>query len=241
MADGGVLTDRASLARAFYRLTGTSSTNPALIEQDGSNTLEAVYQFLQYGLWDAQEFLIDSGLVGRWVTTSSTLSFSGADATDGGKYAALPADFLRLAGDQYDSALRTPDGTKWGSLIDWQDRRTRSRDCYYLQSTTSNVWRLWITPGSSPPSTLVADYHHLLGTLADSTTVEFPTQHRALPVAFAADRAMTDAWLPGDMEMQAKIASNLIKQKQEAQRRVRLSHAPKRVRSHRSGATHWWS
>lgn len=240
MADGGVLTDRASLARAFFRLTATSSTNPALIEHDGALTLEAVYQFLQYGAWDAQEWLMDCGLLNRWVTTSSTLSFSGSDATDGGKYVALPGDFLRLAGDEYDSALRSPNGTRWGQLIDFKDRRTVSRNCYWLQSTTSNVWRLWVTPGSSPPSDLVADYHHMLATLADSTTVEFPSKDRALIVAFAADRAMSDAWLPGDAEMQAKIAANLMKQKREAERRVRQSHGPKRRRMHRSGGTHYW-
>lgn len=240
MADGGVLTARASLARAFYRLTATSSTNPALIEQDGSETLEAVYQFLQYGIWDAQEWMLDCGLKGYWVKTSSTLSFSGADATDGGRYVALPSDFMRLAGDRYDSALRSPGGTRWGRLIDFEDRRTRSRDCYWLQTTTSNTWRLWITPGSSPPSDLVADYHYLHATLADATTVEFPTQHRALIVAFAADRAMSDAWLPGDEGMQAKIAANLMKQKREADRRVRLSHGPKKRRMRSTGATHWW-
>ena len=241
MADGGVLTDRASMARAFYRLTATNATNPAMIEHDGAATLEAVYQFLQYGLWDAQEFLLDCGLTGRWVTTSSALSFAGADSTDGGRYAPLPADFMRLAGDQYDSALRTPDGKRWGQLIDFKDRRAYGPNRYWLQSTTSNVWRVWITPGSSVPTGLVADYHHRLGTLADAATVEFPPSHLALPVAYAADRAMTDAWLPGDVEMQAKIASNLIKQQKEARRRMRLHHGPKKIRTHRTGGTHYWA
>lgn len=234
-----VLTDRASLARAFYRLTATSATNPALIEHDGSS-LETLYQYLQYGLWDAQEFMLDCGLLNRWVTVSSTLSFSGSDASNGGRYAALPADFIRLAGDGINSALHSPNGTTWGHLIDWMDRRRAGPSSYWLESTTSNVWRLWVGPGASPPSDLVADYHHQLGTLADSTTVEFPSQHRGLIVAFAADRAMSDSWLPGDEAMQLKIAANLAKQKKEAERRTRLSHGPKKRRIHKSGATHYW-
>lgn len=242
MPDGGVLTTRDSLVRAFYRLTGTSATNPALIEHDGANTLEAVYQFLQYGLWDAQAFLMDAGLVNRWVTTSSALTpFLGAEADDGGRYIALPADFLKLAGDDYESALRYPNGTKWGHLIDFEDRHRHRGNCYWLQGDGANLWRLWIARGASPPSTMVCDYHHRLATLADATTVDFPTEHRALPVAFAADRAMTDAWLPGDQEMQAKIAKNLIGQKREAQRRVRLHLGPKKMRIRRSGATHHWA
>src|SRR3990167_10811851 len=95
-----IYTDRASLARGFYRLTATSSTNPALIEKD-STTLQAVYQFLQYGLWDAQAWLIDCGMGDRWVSVSSALTWSGADASDGGRYVSLPSDFLRAIGDEY--------------------------------------------------------------------------------------------------------------------------------------------
>ena len=76
--------------------------------------------------------------------------------------------------------------------------------------------------------------------MADGTTIDFPTQFRALPVAFAADRAMHDAWLPGDMEMQAKIKSNLTDQKKEVTRRMRMNDGPKRMRIYRSGASHWW-
>lgn len=236
MADGGVLTDRASLARAFYRLTGTSSTNPGLIEHDGAATLEALYSFLQYGAWDAQAFLIDNGLADRWITVSSTLSFSGSFLTDAGKYASLPADFIKLAGDEEYSALRQPNGTKWGRLIDFRERHRAYGNNYWLQDE-----QLWVTRGASPPSNLVMEYHHRLATLADSATVDFPTEHRALIVAYAADRAMTDAWLPGDMEMQAKIASNLIKQQKEARRRLRRSSGPKKLKMRRSGATHHWA
>lgn len=233
-----VLTDRASLARAFYRLTATSATNPALIEHD-SSSLETLYQYLQYGAWDAQEYMIDAGLGATWVTTSSTLTFSGADST-GGKYVALPSDFLRLAGDDEASALRQPGGTRWGLLIPFEERRRAYGNKYWLQGDGANLWRIWLARGASPPSDLVCDYHHRLATLADSTAVDFPTQHRALIVAFAADRAQTDSWLPGDMEMQAKIASNLVKLKKEVMRRARVTDGPKRMKIYRSGSTHWW-
>ncbi|MCR4338643.1 MAG: hypothetical protein NUW01_02025 [Gemmatimonadaceae bacterium] len=232
MAD--VLTDRASLARGFYRLTATSNTNPALIEHD-STSLEAVYQFLQYGLWDAQEYMIDSGMTDRWVTTSSALSFSGADSTDGGRYVSLPSDFLRLAGDEKRSALRYPTGQRWGVLGDFDDRHRYRGNVYWLQNE-----KLWVAPGASPPSTLVMDYHHQLATLADSTTVDFPTQHRALIVAYAAERASNDAWLPGGMEQAAMISANLLKRQREAKRRARRTDGPKKMKRRASAGTHWW-
>src|SRR3972149_2625074 len=119
MAD--VLTDRASLARAFYRLTATSSTNPGLIEHD-SSTLETLYQYLQYGAWDAQEYMIDSGFTDRWLTTSSALTFSGSDASGGGRDASLPSPLLRLAGEEHRSALRYPHRRRRGGLGGFDER-----------------------------------------------------------------------------------------------------------------------
>lgn len=229
-----ILTDRASLARAFFRLTGTSSDNPALTEHD-ADTLETVYQFLQYGAWDAQAWLIDCGLADRWVSVSSALSWSGADSTDGGRYCSLPSDFLRAIGDDYRSCLREANGNRWGSQCDFRDRWGAGPNRYWFQDE-----QVWITYGSSPPSPLYLDYHEKLATLADATTVDFPSEHRPLIVAYGADRAMSDAWLPGDLEMQAKITSNLAKLKKEAWRRIRRTSGPRKLKmAQQINSTHW--
>ena len=228
-----VLTDRLSLRRAFFRLTGVDANNTALTEHDGS-TLETLYQFLQYGLWDAQAFLIDCGMGDRWIKRSSTLSFSGSDSVDGGKYTALPSDFLRLAGDDDVSALCQPDGTRWGRLVDMRCRGEVRGNYYWLMND-----RLYIAPGASPPSDLVMEYHHKLATLADGSTVDFPEEHRSLIVAYAADRAQSDAWLPGDLEMNAKIAANLDRLKKLAWVRARRNSGPRKMRARRVVGTHW--
>jgi len=230
-----VLTDRASLARAFYRLTATSADSPALTEWDVS-TLEALYQFLQYGAWDAQAWLIDGGLADRWVSAYTLLSWSGTDSSDGGKYQALPSDFLRLAGDDYRSAIRNPaTGLRWGKEVDFPDRWSVRGRHYWLQDEN-----LWIARAAQTNGAKVLDYHHKLATLADGTTVDFPSEHRSLIVAYAADRAMGDSWLPGGMEMQAKITANLKKLQREAHRRIRRTSGPRKMRNaQRTGATHW--
>lgn len=232
MAD--VYTDRASLARGFYRLTATGSTNPALIEHD-STALETLYQFLQYGAWDAQAWLIDCGLGDRWVTVSSAITWSGSDLANGGRYWALPADFLRAIGDDNRSCLRLIGQYQWGSQVDFRDRWSAGPGCYWLQDE-----QLWIAYGSNPPTGLVLDYHEKLATLADSTTVDFPSEHRPLIPAYAADRAVSDAWLPGDDEMRAKISANLKKLKSEAWRRVRRTSGPRKLKMGRQvNSTHW--
>ena len=140
------LTDRASLARAFSRLTATSPDNNAFTEFDNA-TGEALYQFLQYGLWDAQAWLIDAGLADRWVSVSSALTWSGADSSDGGRYATLPSDFLRAIGDDHRSCLRVPGSSPWGQQVDLRDRFNSASNRYWLQDET-----IWITKGSTPPT-----------------------------------------------------------------------------------------
>ena len=228
-----VLTDRASLKRAFYRLTGVSDDNGALTENDAS-TLEAVYQFLQYGAWDAQAFLIDCGMGDRWVTRSSTLSWSGSDAVDGGRYTALPSDFLRLAGDEEISALAKPNGGRWGRLVEGRYRGEAIGDYYWLWND-----RLYIAQGSAPPSDLVLEYHHKLATLADASTVDMPSEHLPLVVAYAAERAQADLWLPGDMEQRANIIANLARLKKLAWVRSRRHGGPRKMRAKRDIGTHW--
>jgi len=230
-----VLTNLASLQRAFYRLTGTASDDDSLIEHDDSS-LEAVNQFLQYGLNDAQDYLMDCGLSDRWVKQATAItSWSGTESTDGGRYKALESDFFRLAGDNITSALRQADGTRWGHLIDFRDRFRVRGDRYWLQGTN-----LWIARGASPPASLIYDYHFRIPTLS-SGTVDFPVEDRPLIVAYAAERAMEDDWLPGGPEMEAKIRNKVQICERRAFRRSRRSRAQRKLRPKPTIGTHYFT
>ena len=222
-----------SFQAAFYRLTDTDSTDDALTEHDAS-TLEAVNQFLQEGLDDAQDYLMACGLSDRWVKQATAItSWSGADATDGGRYKALESDFFRLAGDYETSALRQINGDRWGRLIDAPDRFRMRGDRYYLLNE-----QLWLTRAAAPPSSVIYDYHFRLPALDNVTDVDFPIEDRPLIVACAAQRAMADSWLPGGAEMEAKIEKNVRVCEQRAFRRTRRSRAQRRLRARRGVGTH---
>ena len=229
-----VLTNLASMQRAFYRLTDTAADDDSLIEHDAS-TLEAVNQFLQYGLNDAQDYMIDCGLSDRWVSQATAItSWSGTESGDGGRYKALESDFFRLSGDDMTSALRKTDGTRWGHLVDFRDRFRVRGNRYWLQGTN-----LWIARGASPPASLIYDYHHRLPTLS-SDTVDFPTEDRPLVVAYAAERAMQDSWLAGGEEMMVKIQANRRACEQRAFRRTRRSRTMRKLRPKPTIGTHYF-
>lgn len=230
-----VLTNLASMQRAFYRLTDTASDDDSLIEHDDSS-LEAVNQFLQYGLNDAQDYMMDCGLSDRWVSQATAItSWSGTEAADGGRYKPLESDFFRLSGDDMTSALRKIDGTRWGSLIDFRDRFRVRGNRYWLQDSN-----LWIARGANPPASLIYDYHHRLPTLS-SDTVDFPTEDRPLIVAYAAERAMQDSWLAGGEEMMAKIQANRRACEQRAFRRTRRSRTMRKLRPKPTFGTHYYT
>ena len=219
-----VLTNLASMQRAFYRLTDTAADDDSLIEHDGS-TLEALNQFLQYGLNDAQDYMMDCGLSDRWGSQATAItSWSGTEANNGGRYKALESDFFRLSGDDVTSALRKIDGTRWGHLVDFRDRFKVRGNRYWLQGTN-----LWIARGASPPASLIYDYHPRLPTLS-SDTVDFPSEDRPLIVAYAAERAMQDSWLPGGEEMLVKIQANRRACEQRAFRRTRRTRTMRKLR-----------
>lgn len=235
------LTDRASLLRELFRLTDTESDDEFLTEHD-SGTLEGAYLALQHGIWNAQEYMINQGLSDWWVTQSSTITTSdwqGTDAADGGRYVDFAdvgaSDFLRLAGDETRSALRQPNGTRWGHLIDFENRFDYRGQRYWLQGT-----QLWITRGASPPNDLIFDYHYEHATLADSTTVTFPKLARPLIPAEAAVYAMEQAWLPGGQEMEAKLLRNLRTQRQKARSIARRDRGPRKMTPKPMVGTHYY-
>lgn len=225
------LTDRASLLREFYRITGTSGSDRAAVVHD-SGTLEGLYNFLQHGAWDAQLYLIQIGEAARWLTTS-TLTSSWTDGTVG-YYTALPADFLRLAGDEQQGALHYPNGRRWGKLIEFRDRLSAGVNCYWIQEEN-----LWKSIGSGPPTDLKISYHERLATLADSTTVDFPIEHRPLIPAFAAERALYQAWFPLDDNGKATVMANLKSLKRKARSQSRRTMQPRTIRRPAT-VGRWW-
>jgi hypothetical protein len=229
------LTDRASLVRAFYRLTNTDATDDALIEHDPAGfALEAVYQALQYGVWDAQEYLIERGMRDRWVKSTAALSFTD-EAVTGFQYTDLPDDLLRVDADDERTGIRRAN-ERWGQLIHIDDR-WRGRGNYYW---TQNE-RLYLARSANPPANLYLDYFFRHDTLADDTTVDFPERERPLIPAYATVRAMAESWLPGGPEMEVKLQRNLDFLKSLAGRRIRRTRSPQKVRPQRVIGTHWFT
>ncbi len=230
-----ILTNQASFQRAFFRLTDTDSNDEALTEQDTSGDLEAVNQFLQYGVDTAQDYLVDAGLTERWIKQSAAItSFDGTEAADGGRFKTLESDFRRLAGDDTNSALREITGVRWGREINFRDRFRVRGNKYWLQND-----QLWIARGSSPPTSLIYDYIFRIPALS-STTIDFPIEDRYLIVAYAAQLGMEESWLPGDAEMEAKIDKAVQICERRAFRRGRRSRTARRFRPKQTVGTHWF-
>jgi len=101
-----------------------------MTEQDAT-TLEGVDQLLSDAVDEAQMFLMDAGLGELWLTQTGELSFVGQDPN---KFAILPADFIRLGGDEFNSALYKNDRQqdRWGRLIGSDQRLRRTGKYYYL-------------------------------------------------------------------------------------------------------------
>jgi hypothetical protein len=230
-----LLEDRAALRRAFYRLTGSAPDDDGLTEHD-SEALEAVHQHLQYGLWDAQEYLVSVGEPGRWVKAATLTGWT--SEVDGRRYIALPSDFLRLAGDERTSALRDGNGFAWGALVQG-DARLQNFDpsAYWLENE-----RIYVGSLASFPTTLTFLYHHRHAVLeTDSTAIDFPVEDRPLIVAFAAERASAEPWFPGGADAVQAIRVVLAEAKQRAARRARRTREPRKLRPPPGLGTHWWS
>jgi hypothetical protein len=231
-----VLDSVPKLRRALYRLLNTAADDPALIEND-SDTLEAVNLYLQQGIWDAQEYLISCGAEpDRWLTTSSAITWAGSEST-GGYYVALASDFLRLDGDENNSALHQADDVAWGRLIDARFRRAARGNYYCLRNK-----KLYRAKGSNPPSPIYYDYHHRHALLVDSggsfATIDFPIEDAGLIVAFAGQAAYADFFVAGDA-IRDRVREALHIRKQTAARRSRRTKQPRQLRSARTIGTHF--
>lgn len=235
------ITNRVLLLNEYFRLVDADATDGDMIEHDDT-TLEGAYQMLQAGMWDAQQYLIDSGVGSRWAKTTSALTFSGSDPA---KYVALPSDFLRLDSDHNRSGLRYSTGISWGREVPFSMRFRYTGNGFYIrgneaESGKEGQLRLYLTRSAAPPVGLVGDYFYKHATLSDSTTLDFPEEDRGLVSAFAAQMASFQVWFSGGQERKKDIADNLAYHKQQAWRRSRYTRQPKMVAPHALIGDHWY-
>jgi hypothetical protein len=209
----------AKCRRAFYRLVGTTDDDAALTDLGESDT-EVVDLSLTRGCRAAQRWMLKTGYTG-WRQRSSALTWTGTDATTGGQYASLPADFLRAYGSERVSALREANGDPWGMEIHPRDD-FRHGDFYYYRGE-----EIWLARGASPPTTVYLDYHYQHPSWDDDVTIDFPVEARPLIIAEAANLAKEENWLPGARDMEMKIERALRRAREEAQDIARPSKQPR--------------
>ena len=235
------LDNRAEYRRALLRLLamGTSDGSVAEHEASAGDTLNHI---IQHGVWEAQNWYLNNVDPERWRKRSSAITWSGADATDGGRYVALASDFLRLYGTRERSALVEADGARWGYLIDPIDRYEVRGSYYWIDATSVGVERLWIARSASPPATLYYEYTYRHPTFTDDVTAaEFPLQDAPLIVAFAGQYAMHHPFFPGGEELKGSIRENLKFWQTQCYVRGRRSREPRKVKSNRTIGTRWWT
>ena len=228
------LANRAELRNAFYRLTGTSSSDNALSEHETSSN-DTIHSFLYQGMREAQAWYIDRADPTQFWKASSAITWTDVLSTEGRRYWALPSDFLRMFGDADNSPLRDGAGKRWGHLIDPSDRHRRGQ-YFYLQNG-----QLSIVHGASPPGTLYLDYFYDIPELGDDVTEpDFPERDRDLIVAFAADLFSDTPMFPGDVELRGRIAVHLRKLQKRIYTRSRRTREPRRVRHARAIGSHFF-
>ncbi|MCK5316325.1 MAG: hypothetical protein KAJ55_00345 [Anaerolineales bacterium] len=228
------LSNRVELVNAFYRLTGLSASDTGFSSNETS-AKDTLYTWLYQAMREAQSWYLSSVDPTYWYTVSPTISWSSAPQTDGGYSASLPADFLRLFGDQDNSALRRPNGLRWGRLIDAHQRNRRG-DYYYVIEKT-----LWRTRGSTPFSDLVADYNNEIAQLTDDTTApDFPDVDRVVIPAWMAVLAADHPSFPGSTELRQRLGSNLEREKRQIYVRGRRTREPRKLRHAQTLGSHWF-
>ncbi len=224
--------------RAFFRLVDTESDDPELtLLGEGAN--EVCEILLTRGFRSAQRWMLEKGYQG-WRKRSSALSFSGTDATTGGRYTDVPSDFLKAYGNKRRSCIVRANGERWGAQTD-PDANRGSGDLFYFRGSDDAGMQLWLTRTSSPPTTAYLEYHYLhpsWESLADAD-IDFPLEIRFLGVAEAANNGMVEAWLPGGPELEVKILRALQHAQTEALRTVRATKQPREFLKAPRYGNHW--
>src|SRR5690625_1171161 len=104
------LTTVARCRAAFYRLVGSLPEDEGLTEL-GETENEVAHTFLTRGSRSAQRWMLKCGYHG-WLRRAP-IEWEGSES-EGGLYASLPSDLLRVAGDERRSGLLRDNGERWG-------------------------------------------------------------------------------------------------------------------------------
>ena len=221
----------AKLLNYFYRLTGEESGDPDM-ETNSEATDEVGYTCLTMGCRAAQRWMI-SMHYGGWRKRSSAITWLGTDDTTGGRYAAVPDDFLRAYGSARRSAMTEANGDRWGKELN-PEMAEQWGQFYYFEGEV-----LWITRKATPPSPIYLDYHYRHPVWTSVVAIDFPLEARSLIPAFAASIGMEENWLPGGPELEYKIERSLGKAKERARDIARATKSPRTFRSPYRAANRW--
>jgi len=211
----------AQILEAWYRLLGSVPTDYALTEL-GEAEDEIGYIYLTQGCHDAQVYLIDQGYRG-WRQRTAALTWAGTDATTGGQYASLPADFLKADGHKEKSPLVKVNGDRWGQLIDDEDDNVKGNYFYFVGD------KLWLARTASPP-TVYLKYHYQHPEWTAAVTIDFPIIVRSLIVAYAANLAKDESWYVGDETDKRTIREAVLSAERRAQKFARQGKQNKQWR-----------
>ena len=228
----------ARVKTAFFRLLGTESDDPELTAL-GESAQEVVELALTAGFRAAQRWMLDEGYQG-WRKRSAAITWLGTDATTGGKYMTLPADWLKAYGNARISCLTQANGDRWGAEFH-PDQAEAKGNGYYFRGSDDGGPQLWLLRTAAPPTTVYIEYHYLhpsWTSLADAD-IDFPLEIRSLGVAEAANEAMAEAWLPGGQDLEVKILRALVTARTRARRTVRASKLPRQMRGPPRHANRW--
>ncbi|MGE0451078.1 MAG: hypothetical protein AB7Q29_16010 [Vicinamibacterales bacterium] len=216
----------AKVTSALLRLVGTEEDDEALVINDEESG-EVVQLLLTRGCRIAQRWMLECGY-GGWRQRSSALSFTGADATDGGRHVDLPVDYMKGHGSQSRgrSALVQANGDRWGREIE-EDQDHLTGDLYYVRGE-----ELWLARQAHPPTTLYLDYHYKHPAWDDSledADIDFPLEARGLIAAEGAYLGMVENWLPGANDYMARIDLARKNERENARRVARRTKQPQTI------------
>ena len=209
---------------AFYRLVGTVPADTALSElSEGEN--DVAYLYLTQGCRDAQDYMLDQKYLG-WRKRSDALTWTGTDATTGGRYSSLPSDYLRADGSRERSALVLVGGNRWGHQVEQEDDIIKGNYFYFIGD------QLWLARGASPP-TVYLKFHYMHPEWTADVTIDFPLKARSLVVAYAADLASNENWFTGDAEEKTAIRKAVLQAENNARKYARQTKQGRQWRKQR--------
>jgi hypothetical protein len=213
---------RAVFLAAFYRLVGTVSTNDSLAENSEAAD-EVADLCLTNGIRRAQRFMLDSTYYG-WVKRSAAITWSGTDATTGGRYVAVASDFLKLAGDEHRSSIVEANG-----------------DGYYIKEVEGEE-RIYLLRTANPPSTAYYEYHHQHEEFSSelvAADIKFPADARGLVVAYAAEHGKAERWFPRASDKEIEKAVNTWES--IARGVARRSRTPRKMKTRPKVGNHYYN